>query len=125
MTDTSLAQLEEQLRFFKAAYGTQEGTPHDIMRASLTVLDLCSTGGTPHPDARLVLRHVIEQGRRYERERDRAKKLHETLLHVAEVVASHLDRLAEPAAPQPPPWLLSLATNLDLVLADAALENRR
>lgn len=125
MTDEMrIAQLEEQVRFFKAAYGQEEGTPQEIIHAATGVIMLGSKDGVPHPDVTRIMRHIIAQGNRAELAEKRLKRVHDALLNVSQVVANALELSAQPGAPTPPMWLLSLGSNLDMVLADAALERR-
>lgn len=122
-----MAQLEEQVRFFKAAYGVEEGTPMDIIHAANVVVGL-TAGQRLSPgeqeEVRRMVRHVIAQGNRAETAEKLAKRLHETVIKVSETVAHALDNAAADSAPRPPLWLLALGNELDMVLAEAALENR-
>lgn len=121
MSETlSREQLEEQLRFFKAAYGIDEAPPLQIMRDALDIV-----GCREHKEESVrTMRHIIAQGNRAEKAEKLAKRLHETVLKVSETVAHALDNAAADSAPRPPLWLLALGNELDMVLAEAALENR-
>jgi hypothetical protein len=118
-----IAELEEQNRFFKAAYGIEEGSPQEIIHAATGVVAL-STRCSPaeQEDIRRIMRHVIAQGSRAEASEARAKKLHDALGNVSHAVANALELAASPGQPRPPLWLLALGNNLDMVLADSALE---
>lgn len=125
-----LRDAEEQVRFFKAAYGMEEGTPQDIIAASIEVMSILTrvdglaAGRDVPPAARRVFRHIVAQGTRAERAEKRAEKLHGALVNVSQVVANALANAALPGTPAPPAWLLALGSNLDMVLADAAIERR-
>lgn len=122
--ESEVQLLREQVRFFKAAYGIEEGTPFDIIHAATGVMVECTKDGKPTDDVKRVMRHIIAQVNRAETAEARATKLHNALVNVSQVVANALELAAAQEHGRPPMWLLSLGANLDMVLADAALENK-